>query len=72
MRKKAISIILSAAMIAAMLAGCGSTPAQEEQQQVSSPFHTKTDMFPCLFLFSRLIRCIAAGKSHSHLPYGRP
>ena len=35
MRKKAISIILSAAMIAAMLAGCGSTPAQEEQQQVT-------------------------------------
>lgn len=35
MRKKAISIILSVAMVAAMLAGCGSTPAQEEQQQVT-------------------------------------
>lgn len=33
MRKKALSIILSAAMTASMLAGCGSTSAQENQPQ---------------------------------------
>ena len=36
MRKKALSIILSAAMTASMLAGCGSTSAQENQPQETS------------------------------------
>ena len=35
MKKKVISLLLCAALTLGLLAGCGSTPAQEEQQQVT-------------------------------------